>query len=75
MKKKELNQIKNLSSEELLKKANELRDKITKVRMDIISGKEKNNRKGRNLRHELAQILTIKTIIDRSEEKKEGASS
>lgn len=67
MKKKELETLRTKSVSELAKMAADKREEITKTKIDILSGKETNNRKARTLRHELAQILTIQTIIAKSE--------
>lgn len=64
MKKKDLKQLRTMKVEDLVKRASALRDEILKTKMDIVSGKETNTRKARNLRHELAQTLTIKGIIE-----------
>lgn len=67
MKKKELETLRTKSVSELAKMADDKREEITKTKIDMLSGKEANNRKARTLRHELAQILTIQTIIAKSE--------
>jgi len=75
MKKKELGALKTKSVSELAKMAADKREEITKTKIDMLSGKETNNRKARTLRHELAQILTIQTIISKSEKSKETKST
>lgn len=72
MKKKELQSLKTMSAAELEKRASELRENIMKTKLAIVSGKESNTRKARNMRHELAQVLTVKSIILKSEKKEEG---
>ena len=60
MKKRELLKYKEMNVNALDKEALSLRGKINKARIDISVGKEKNLRKVKTLRHNLAQILTIK---------------
>lgn len=59
MKKKELNNIKNESREELVKKVAELKKKIRMDYMKIRVGQEKNLKMVKNLRRDLAQTLTV----------------
>jgi len=60
MKKLELEKHRKMTPEALDKESITLRGKINQARIDIAMGKEKNLRKVKSLRHDLAQILTIK---------------
>ncbi len=44
---------------ELTKLAAEKRVALNKFKFEVIGGKEKNNKTGRNIRKEIAQILTV----------------
>lgn len=59
MKKTEFKNLKSKKTEELKKMAIEKRLEIVKTKAKIAAGQEKNLRKARNLRKELAQILTV----------------
>ncbi len=59
MKKKEFNTTKEKTAEILKKEVLEIRNKITKTRMNLVMGKEKNLKVVSNLRRDLSQILTI----------------
>jgi len=59
MKKKQLKEIKNKTVEELEKLVTETKTQLTKLKFEILSGKNKNKRLGKSLRKEIAQILTI----------------
>jgi len=65
MKAKELRQ---KSEKELQKLLQELREKLRKLRFDLVSGKVKNVREIRQTRKDIARILTIL-----NERKKENA--
>lgn len=71
MKKKELNELKTKTAEDLAKMVEKKREELGKVKRDILEGKEKNLRKGKLVRHEIAQILTIKGIIERENNKED----
>lgn len=59
MKKKEFNTTKEKTVDILKKEVLEIRNKITKTRMNLVMGKEKNLKVVSNLRRDLSQILTI----------------
>lgn len=59
MKKKELNEIKNKSVQELENALKELRDKKLKTEVALSSGKEKNLRAVSIIRRDIAQISTL----------------
>lgn len=72
MKKKEFNDLKVKEMKALKKLANEKRLEASKKRMEIVGGKEKNLKATNNLRHDLAQILTVireKEIIEKLQPK------
>jgi len=74
MKKKELNNLRNKTVKEMETLESKTRADIEKARQDLYAGKGKNTRKVKTLRHELAQILTVKTEIEKKQkgEKKVG---
>lgn len=59
MKKKQLKEIKNKTAEELEKLVAETKTQLNKLKIEVLSGKNKNKRMGRSLRKEIAQLLTI----------------
>lgn len=59
MKTKEAKELQNKSIAELEKIVSDKKRDLEKVLLDIIVGKEKNLKKGKNLRHEIARVLTI----------------
>lgn len=59
MKRKDLTTLREKKLEELKKMVNEKKIELTKVHLNLVSGKEKNVKKARNLKIEIAQILTI----------------
>lgn len=61
MKKKELNNIKNKSAEELLKDLMAKREALAKLRFDLSSGKVKNVKEIRETKRSIAQIKTLIT--------------
>lgn len=61
MKKKELNNIKNKSAEELFKDLATKLDELAKLRFDLSSGKVKNVKEIRETRRSIAQIKTLIT--------------
>lgn len=70
MKKKELNELKNKSVAELAKELATLMQKKLELTVAMVSGKEKNLRALKNIRRDIAQISTIKGIIERQEKGK-----
>lgn len=59
MKKKDLKMLVGKKTKELEKILSEKRLEILKNQAEVYSGKEKNLKKAKNLRKEIAQILTI----------------
>lgn len=59
MKKKQLKEIKNKTAQDLEKLVMETKIQLNKLKIEALSGKNKNKRMGRNLRKDIAQILTI----------------
>lgn len=59
MKRKELTDLKNKEIKDLIKMAAEKKFEAKKVRLNISGGKEKNLKMGKNIRRDIAQILTI----------------
>lgn len=75
MKKTNLNELRTKDAKNLVKLASEKRAEIKKERTNILSGKAKNLKVVKNLRRELAQILTVakeKTIAEKIETEKKG---
>jgi ribosomal protein L29 len=69
MKKKELTSLRSKSLEELKKSLAEKMAEVSLFFSSLKAGKEKNSSKGKNLRREIAQILTIikeKEIIEKA---------
>ena len=76
MKKKEFNDLRAKDLKTLQKMAREKRFESAKKRMEIVGGKEKNLKATNNMRHDLAQILTLireKEIIEKLQPKVEEA--
>jgi ribosomal protein L29 len=74
MKKKEFNDLRAKDLKTLEKMAREKRFEADKKRMEIVGGKEKNLKATNNLRHDLAQILTLvreKVLIEKLQPKTE----
>ena len=71
MKRKELNELKTKPSADLAKLVEKKREDLIKVKRELLEGKEKNSRLAKLIRHEIAQILTIKGIIDRETKKED----
>lgn len=72
MKRKEFNELKNKKIEDLNKMVVSKKLEAEKAAMKIVGGKEKNIKLERNLRTEIAKILTLvreKEIIESLEEK------
>ncbi len=59
MKKRELKELRGGSMEELNKKLSELQTKKVELAAKVASGKEKNLRATKNIRRDIAQILSI----------------
>lgn len=59
MKKKQLGEIKNKTAEELEKLILEAGFQLNKLKLDLLSGKNKNKRAGKGLRKDIAQMKTI----------------
>lgn len=59
MKKKELIQLRKKSVKDLTVEAQKLREEISKAHIELAVGNVKNVRQVKNLRRDLAQILTI----------------
>ncbi len=70
MKKKDLEGLKTKKAVELLKMVKEKKLELAKVLAMISAGREKNLKKAKNLRCEIAQILTVQKVeskVQRSE--------
>ena len=70
MKRKEFNDLKVKDIKTLRKLAMEKKFEAAKHKMEIMGGKEKNLKSTNNLRHDLAQILTVireKEIMEKLE--------
>lgn len=59
MKKKEFSELKNKAVEKLWSEAEAIRLSIFRFKAELRAGKEKNFKKGKNLRKDLSQILTV----------------
>ena len=74
MKRKDFADIKGKTIEELIKMASQKRTEAVKKKMESLSGKEKNLKVYRNLRAEIAKILTLtreKEILEKLRSKEE----
>lgn len=74
MRKKELNELKSKNIKELEKIVFSKKLESEKAKINALGGKEKNLKVGRNLRREIAKILTLireKEIIESLQPKKE----
>jgi ribosomal protein L29 len=74
MKRKELNDLRTKDLKALSKMAMEKKFEVKKNKMAMLGGKEKNLKVTNNLRHDLAQILTVmkeKEILEKIQSKKE----
>lgn len=72
MKKKDLGELRNKELKDLKKLSLEKAKEVGKVDLEIKTQKEKNLKKARNLRKELAQLLTIvreKEILEKEVKK------
>ena len=63
MKKADLNNLRAKTKVELEKMANQLRIDVTKAKMDLKMRRTKNTNLAKNLRRNLAQILTIMSEV------------
>lgn len=77
MKKKEFNELRKRNTIDLMKMVFDKKKEAEKAKMSSFGGKEKNNKIKRNLRREIAKILTlirekeiIKSLQPKIEEKK-----
>lgn len=59
MKKKQLKEMAQKTAVELDKSITELKNRLEKLKLEILSGKNKNKRAGRSLRKEIAQMKTF----------------
>lgn len=72
MKRKEFNDLRQKDIKALRSMATARRFEISKKRMEVMGGKEKNLKATNNMRHDLAQILTVireKEIIEKLQPK------
>jgi len=81
MKKKELKQLKEKDKKDLEKMVGQKKIDLIKAKADIIAGREKNLKKVKNLKDEIAQVMTLITekeileIESRVEKKEEEVKS
>lgn len=54
-----LNQIRSMNDEDLIKKLNELRAELVRVRTQVVTGSVKDTMAVRNIRKNIARILTV----------------
>ena len=54
-----LNQVRSMSDEDLLEKLNELRAELVRVRTQVVTGSIKDTMAVRNIRRNIARILTV----------------
>ncbi len=59
MKKKDLASLREKKIEDLKKLVKEKKDELKKAQIKLVSGKEKNLKKVKNLKTEIAQMLTL----------------
>jgi ribosomal protein L29 len=74
MKRKDYNELKGKTVKELIKLAGDKKNESIKEKMKILGGKEKNLKVHRNLRAEVAKILTLareKEILEKLQPKAE----
>jgi ribosomal protein L29 len=74
MKRKDYNELKGKTVKELVKLAGDKKNESIKEKMKILGGKEKNLKVHRNLRSEVAKILTLareKEILEKLQPKAE----
>ena len=70
MKKKDIISLRSKGAGELAKLVGQMRLEIVKTKVNISASKEKNLKKVKNLRHDLAQTLSLmreKQIVEKSE--------
>ena len=67
MKKKELNQFRTKGKAEVDKELVRLEKSLKEARLNIASGKESNLKEVKNIRKDIAQLLTIRGTIKDSE--------
>ena len=70
MKLREKEQLKKLPDTELSKKLNEFRDKLWQLKADLVRGKVKNIQEIREVKKNIARIITIKKSHERKNKKK-----
>lgn len=66
MKRKDITELKNKTQEELDKMATDLSVQITKLQMELRTRKSKNTNVVKNLKKDLARILTIKRLNEKN---------
>lgn len=74
MKRKDYTDLKSKTVKDLIKMASEKKNEAIKKKMQILGGKEKNLKVYRNLRIEIAKILTLikeKEILEKVQPKEE----
>ncbi|GAG08526.1 unnamed protein product [marine sediment metagenome] len=74
MKKKDLQQQRNKTAEELKKEVDVKTQELSKIRIQALSGKPKNVKAAKNTKRDIAQLLTIireKQILAESKKSKE----
>lgn len=59
MKTKEVKDLRTKTIVELEKLLTDKKKDLEKVLLDMVTGKEKNLKKGKNIRHEIARVLTL----------------
>lgn len=69
MKKKEFKELKTKKVAELLKEVSEKKNEVTKYLSGMYAGREKNLKKAKSLRRDIAQILTVVKEKEVTEEK------
>jgi ribosomal protein L29 len=76
MKRKDFTELKEKTGAELIKLAGKKKTEATKKKMEILAGKEKNLKAYKNLRQEIAKILTLvreKEILEKLTSKPSSA--
>lgn len=71
MKSKEYKELKSKDKKELNKMVYDKKNELTKFSGSMYAGKEKNLKKGKNLRRDIAQILTVLSFEKKSTTKKD----
>lgn len=72
MKIKELRELKNKDLKDLNSLLSKKRQELLKLKIKVLSGKEKNVKLIKNLKKDIVQLLTIKTDIERRKEMEKG---